>query len=705
MKTSQDPFLSYLNLPISSLPGVGPRTRALLKHLVGNSVSDLLYHFPLKIIERIYFPTIKEFLRSVSTLNEEIFVTLIVQIQGYSPSQRKGGPLRVHVKDDTGAFDILFFNSNLKYIQKKLILGSKILVSGKPVFYGGKFQISHPDYIGPTQSLPDFQGPSPVYPLTAGLSTKIVAQVAKTALKLIPFTPEWLDPNFLNQYNWPFWKEALTFLHTPRSSHDLSPASPARQRLAYDEILAQQLMLLMSRHHHTKTYGRSFRNNQTLFTQFLKMLPFDLTPCQDRVFKEILKDLSEEKRMLRLLQGDVGSGKTIVAFLSALHVLESNAQVAILAPTEILASQHFMTLEPWAKNLGISIELLSRQYSQKKRGKEIKEALEDGTLSLIVGTHALLEDDVIFKDLGLVIVDEQHRFGVEQRLKLLKKGDKPDILVMSATPIPRTLQLVSFGDMDLSTLYEKPKNRKSIITRVLPLERIGDVVQGISRILDQNQKVYWVCPLVEESEVLDLTAAQERFLSLQKIFGNENVSLLHGKMKPSEKELTMQNFVEGHVKILVSTTVIEVGIDVSSATLMVIEHAERFGLSQLHQLRGRVGRGEQSSTCLLLYAHPLSDIARKRLNILRETEDGFKIAEEDLKIRGAGDLLGIHQSGYDIYKCADLYEHQHLLPLAQKEARLILEKDPHLLSERGQNLRHLLYLFNREEACHYLMAG
>lgn len=705
MKISEDPFLKYLTFPISSLPGAGPRTRALLKHLVGESVSDLLYHFPLKIMERVYFPTIKEFLRSVSILKEDSMVTLIVRIEGYDASARRGGPLRVHTTDTTGSFDILFFNSNLNYIKKKLVLGSEVLVSGKPVFYGGKFQISHPDYIGPISSLPDFKGPSPVYPLTAGLSTKVVGHVAQTALKLIPNIAEWLDPLLLKQNQWPSWKEALSLLHNPKSSHDLSPTSFSRQRLAYDEMLAQQLMLLMSRHHTFKTQGRSFTGSQKLIQHFLELLPFDLTACQRRVFKEITHDLSSKNRMLRLLQGDVGSGKTIVAFLSALHVLESNAQVAILAPTEILAGQHFITLSPWAKELGISIELLSRQYSQKKKGKDIKEALSMGEISLIVGTHALLEDDVTFNDLGLVIVDEQHRFGVEQRLKLLKKGYKADILVMSATPIPRTLQLVSFGDMDLSTLHEKPKNRKSITTRVLPLERIGEVIQAISRILEQRQQVYWVCPLVKESEVLDLTAAQERFLSLQKAFGIEDIALLHGKMKPAEKEQIMATFAQGHIKILVSTTVVEVGIDVTNATLMVVEHAERFGLSQLHQLRGRVGRGVNPSTCLLLYAHPLSDIARRRLNIIRETEDGFKIAEEDLKIRGAGDLLGVHQSGYDIYKCADLYEHQHLLILAQQEARLIFEKDPHLLSERGQNLRHLLYIFNRTEATHYLMAG
>ena len=705
MKTSEDPFLNYLSLPISSLPGVGPRTRALLKHLVGENVVDLLYHFPLKIVERKYFSTIKEFLRTVATLKEDDLVTLIVQIEGYASSPRRGGPLRVHAMDPTGSFDILFFNSNLTYIKKKLPVGAQILVSGKPVFYGGKFQISHPDYIGPASSLSDFEGPSPVYPLTAGLSTKVVGHVAQTALKLIPPVLEWLDPSLLKQNQWPSWKEALSFLHTPKSSNDFSPISLARQRLAYDEMLAQQLMLLMSRNHNIKTSGRAFTNSQNMIQQFLKLLPFELTPCQNRVFKEILVDLSSQNRMLRLLQGDVGSGKTIVAFLSALHVLESKAQVAILAPTEILAGQHFITLSPWAKSLGIPIEILSRQFSQKKKGKEIKNALAQGSVSLVIGTHALLEDDVIFQDLGLVIVDEQHRFGVEQRLKLLQKGDKADILVMSATPIPRTLQLVSFGDMDLSTLHEKPKNRKPITTRVLSLDRIGDVVQAISRILAQNQKVYWVCPLVEDSEVLDLTAAQERYLNLQQVFGAQNVALLHGKMKPQEKEQVMQTFSQGDIQILVCTTVVEVGIDVTNATLMVVEHAERFGLSQLHQLRGRVGRGEHPSTCLLLYAPPLSDIARRRLHILRETEDGFKIAEEDLMIRGAGDLLGIHQSGYDIYKCADLYEHKHLLNLAQKEARLILEKDPYLLSERGQNLRHLLYLFNRNETIHYLMAG
>ena len=694
---------NFLNYPLSSLPGVGPRTRALLKNLVGDSLQDLLFFFPHRIVERLYFPSIHAYLRSAHTLKEDVFITLIVRVNQISKPTRKGGPIKVKVEDDTGSFDLMFFNSNFQYLQKKLMLFQDLLVSGRPTFYGKKFQINHPDYIGAPAALSDFRGSSPIYPLTAGLSNKVVASVAQTALKMAPNIDEWLSPELLNARHWPSWKEALTTLHCPKPI-DFLPTCPARQRLAYDELLAQQLTLLLSR---TTSFTKSGMSTpaSTRIPSFLKSLPFELTPCQTRVFKEISEDLSSSRRMLRLLQGDVGSGKTVVSFLAALQMSDQNAQVSFLAPTEILAQQHFKTMSPWAESLGISLDILSGSSSQRKHGKDVKNRLKEGILSLVVGTHALLEDDVIFKDLRLVVVDEQHRFGVEQRLKLFKKGRHSDILAMSATPIPRTLQLVNFGDMGISILHEKPKNRKPITTRVLPLNRIDDVINGITRILEKKQRVYWICPLIEESEKLDLTAAQERFLALQHVFGEKVVGLLHGKMKSVEKENVMGSFARGDIQILVSTTVIEVGIDIKEASLMVIEHAERFGLSQLHQLRGRVGRGEDASSCLLLYAEGLSEIARCRLSILRETNDGFKIAEEDLRLRGSGDLLGVHQSGYDIFKVADLYEHKDLLEMAQKEARLIFEKDPHLLNERGFKLRNLLSLFNRVHVLEYLTAG
>lgn len=697
---------NFLTYPLSSLPGVGPRTRALLKNLVGDSLQDLLFFFPTKIIERLYYPSIREFLKTSHTLKEDSFVTFIVKVAHMTKPFRKGVPLKVHVEDPTGSFDLMFFNSNFQYLQKKLSLGQEILVSGRPSFYGGKFQMNHPDYIGDPRTLNDFRGASPVYPLTAGLSNKIVVNVVQTTLKLLPSVEEWLSPSLLKTQKWPSWREALLALHNPLQLSDLSLTTDARNRLAYDEILAQQLTLLLSRHASSQKKGIPYEASLNLrLSQFLESLPFELTSCQKRVFKEISLEMSSRKRMLRLLQGDVGSGKTVVAFLAALQAIDAQAQVAFLVPTEILAQQHFKTISPWAEILNLSLDVISGSSSQKKQGKEAKQRLEEGSLSFIIGTHALLEDDVTFKNLGLVIVDEQHRFGVEQRLKLFKKGKNADILAMSATPIPRTLQLINFGDMDLSLLHEKPKHQKPITTCVLPINRLEEVINAIRRTLEKNQKVYWVCPLIEESEALDLTAAQERFSLLQKVLGEKNIGLLHGKMKPLEKEAVMADFIKGITRILVSTTVIEVGIDIQDATLMIIEHAERFGLSQLHQLRGRVGRGMDASLCLLLYTSPLSHIARQRLNVLRETTDGFKIAEEDLRLRGAGDLLGTSQSGYGIFKIANLDFHHHLLEIAQQEARLIFETDPHLLSENGQKLRQLLLIFNRLSVLDYVNAG
>lgn len=698
-------FLQDIHQPLTSLPGVGPRSRALLKHLVGEQVSDLLYHFPTKVVERKYFPSIRELIRCFATLPEGTTVTLCVHIDGFPETKHRGGPIRVRASDSTGYVDLAFFNSNPSYLAKKVIPGTTVLVTGRAAVYGGHLQISHPDYIGPTSTLKDFQGFEGVYPLTTGLSNQVVARVLSTALKQISEPLEWLSPEMIRKKNWPSWKEALNLLHNPQSPQDITPQSPARLRLAYDEILAQQLRLLLAREEPHLRQGRICRPTGKFTQLFLAALPFELTEAQNLACSEVRRDMGTDKRMLRLLQGDVGSGKTVVAFLSILLALEAGTQAAFLVPTEILAQQHFKTLSSWCAPLGIEIDLLTGGNNQAKARRILKEKTRNGEVQILVGTHALLEDDVEFKDLGLVVIDEQHRFGVAQRLKLMEKGPEAHILIMTATPIPRTLQLAAFGDMDISHIREKPKNRKPITTRILPIDRMEDVTEALRRPLDRSEKIYWVCSLVEESEVLDITAAEERCTFLRSIFGEEKVVLVHGRMKAQEKQEVMDKFIHSSAQILVATTVIEVGVDVKEATLMIIENAERFGLSQLHQLRGRIGRGDLASSCLLLYASPLTPVARQRLSIMRETEDGFRISEEDLKIRGAGDLLGVHQSGYDIYKLADLFEHESLLTMAQEEARFIVQKDPTLASERGQALRILLQIFYATKSLKYLLAG
>ena len=705
MSFSSTLFLDQVFLPLSSLPGVGPRTRALLKHLVGERVQDLLYHFPVKMMERRFFSSVRELIHCFSMLEEGVCVTLNVQINGTPQTNRRGGPLRVRASDETGFLDLVFFHANPKFLTKKIVPGSTVLVSGRPAVFGGKLQISHPDFIGPISARFDYEGFEAIYPLTSGLSNQVISRIVKNVFKTLETPPEWLDEEFLRLKKWPTWKEALQTLHKPRTLKDIEVTSPARQRLAYDEMLAQQIRLILARQEPRVRNGRSHCGTGILQKSFLNNLSFELTSSQKKVISEVASDMARETKMLRLLQGDVGAGKTVVAFLSMLIAIESGAQAALLVPTEILAQQHFKTLEKWGNSLGLHLALLTRGNSQKKEGQALKTSLQKGEINLIIGTHALLEEDTRFQNLGLVVIDEQHRFGVEQRLKLMEKGGKADVLVMTATPIPRTLQLAAFGDMDVSLLNEKPKERKPIITRILPIDRMEEVVISMQRLIDKQQKIYWVCPLVEESETLDLTAAQNRFHMLRDHFGEDAVVLIHGRMKPKEKEETMEKFTKGSAKILVATTVIEVGVDVKEATLMIIEHAERFGLAQLHQLRGRIGRGEKISHCLLLYASPLSPLSRQRLSIMRETEDGFRIAEEDLKIRGAGDLLGVHQSGYNIYKIADLFEHESLLALAQREAHLILKNDPLLMSERGQVVRCLLHLFYREKNIKYLLAG
>lgn len=539
--------------------------------------------------------------------------------------------------------------------------------------------------------------------LTAGLSGKILNKAVRIGIEKMPDLPDWQDPAMTKREGWPDFQSALKIIHCPQNEDDLKKIKAAKQRLAYDELLANQLALALVRRNMRRVAGRAIHGDGKIRKAVLDALPFSLTSAQIRVLKEINADMDSPLRMLRLVQGDVGSGKTMVALFAMLNAVEAGAQAALMAPTDILANQHFNSVSKIAVAAGVDVVLLTGRDKGKKR-QEILNRIASGQAQIIIGTHALFSEDVVFKDLALTVVDEQHKFGVHQRLSLSEKGRSADMLVMTATPIPRTLALTYYGDMESSQIDELPPGRKPIATRVLPAARLDEVAAALNRALAEGNKVYWVCPLVEESEKIDLAAAQERFEYLNRQFAGR-VGLVHGKMKGPEKDAVMQKFAGNELDILVATTVIEVGVDVPSATVMVIEHAERFGLAQLHQLRGRIGRGEKASTCLLLYANPLSQTAKARLTAMRETQDGFKIAEEDLTLRGAGEVLGTKQSGLQEFKIADLSVDRDLLTMARNDAKYIMNIDDSLSTERGKALRLLLYLFHKDEAVKTLNAG
>ncbi|MBV9062283.1 MAG: ATP-dependent DNA helicase RecG, partial [Alphaproteobacteria bacterium] len=537
-----------------------------------------------------------------------------------------------------------------------------------------------------------------------GLPLKSLSKAVRGALEKVPEMAEWLDKPLLRARVWPSFRAAIFAAHAPESPADLSPESPARMRLAYDELLANQLALALIRARMRGQKGRVLKSTDAFKAKAFAALPFALTVSQQQAIAEIEADMASSSRMLRLLQGDVGSGKTVVAMAALLTVVECGAQGALMAPTEILARQHMATLEPLARAAGVRMAILTGREKGVAREQTLK-ALEGGLIDILVGTHALFSEDVSFRDLALAVVDEQHRFGVHHRMKLQGKGDKPvDVLVMTATPIPRTLALTAYGDMEVSRLTERPAGRKPIYTRLLSAERIDEVIVHLRQAIARGARAYWVCPLVEESEKSDLAAAEDRAAMLRQAL-HAPVGLIHGRMKGPERDAAMAKFKSGETKVLVATTVIEVGVDVPEASIMVVEHAERFGLAQLHQLRGRVGRGSTKSTCLLIYQPPLGDTAKARLKTLRETEDGFVIAEEDLRLRGPGELLGVRQSGMEEFRLADLAAHAELLTTARDDAKLIVSTDPELMSPRGEALRLLLYLFEREEAVRLLRAG
>ncbi|MEE8546238.1 MAG: ATP-dependent DNA helicase RecG [Alphaproteobacteria bacterium] len=686
--------------PVRSLPGVGPRVGKLIEKAAGGAVVDLCWHLPGGLIDRRFAPT-------VAAAPTGAVVTMTLKVEEHIPPPVRRVPYKVRCSDATGQLYLVFFHAREDYLMKVLPPGETRVVSGTLERFGREIQITHPDHIGTIDDVARLQAVEPVYPLTAGLTLKPLAKAVAAALERVPELPEWLDEAFRKRRGWDDWRGSLRAAHAPQEQDELSPLSAARARLAYDELLANQLALALVRARMRRRPGRELGGDGRLRAKAREALPYTLTASQTRTIDEIAADLATPSRMLRLLQGDVGSGKTVVALMAMLIAIEVGAQAALMAPTEVLARQHRDTLAPLCEAVGLRLALLTGRDKGKPR-QAILDDLAAGRVDILVGTHALFQEGVEFRDLALAVIDEQHRFGVHQRLMLSAKGGQGGrgihVLVMTATPIPRTLTLTAYGDMEVSRLTEKPPGRRPVETRALPLDRLEEVVAAVGRALDAGKRVYWVCPLVEQSETVDLAAAEERHGALARRFG-ERVGLVHGRMKGADKDAVMAAFTEGRIALLVATTVIEVGVDVSAASVMVVEHAERFGLAQLHQLRGRVGRGEEASSCLLLYARPLTATARARIGIMRETEDGFRIAEEDLRLRGAGEVLGTRQSGLPDFRLADLADHAELLEVARDDARLVLERDPELASERGAALRVLLYLFERDAAVRYLRSG
>ena len=691
-------ILFPLFAPVTKLPGVGPRIAKLIEALAGPHVVDLLWHLPSGLIDRRFSPKIAD-------APAGAIVTLTLRIERHVQARTRRGPYKVRCRDDTGTLSLVFFHANADYLSKILPEGEVRVVSGKIERYGDQLQINHPDHIGTLEELADLRSVEPVYPLIAGLHAKSLGRAIRAGLDGTPSLPEWLDPAFRARQGWQSWAESLHAAHTPEDTADFVPATPARARLAYDELLANQLALGLIRAHTRGGRGRVVGGDGHRRAKVTAALPYRLTASQEQALAEIEADLQAPRRMLRLLQGDVGSGKTVVALLAMLIAVESGAQACLMAPTEILARQHHKVLAPLGAAAGVPVALLTGRDKGRQR-QVMRRTVAAGEAAIVIGTHALFQEGVTFADLALVVVDEQHRFGVHQRLALADKGGAidPDTLVMTATPIPRTLTLTSYGDMDVSRLTEKPAGRQPIITRAITSNRLSEVLAAVARALDQGARVYWVCPLVSESEATDLAAAEERHRELSARFG-DRVGLVHGRLKGPEKDRTMAAFSRGDIRLLVATTVIEVGVDVPEATVMVIEHAERFGLAQLHQLRGRIGRGHAASSCLLVYAPPLGEAARARIRIMRETDDGFRIAEEDLRLRGAGEVLGTRQSGIPVFRLADIAVHEKLLAAARDDARLILHRDPELAGDRGEALRVLLYLFERDAAVRYLRSG
>lgn len=697
-------LLDPLFASVSSLPGIGPKLAELLARVTNREdaedcrVVDILFHAPSSLIDRRNRP-------GIALAPQGAIVTIEGRVDRHLPPPpgKSNMPYRVILHDETGELALTFFRAKANWLEKALPVDEVMLVSGKVDWFNGRASMVHPDIMVKASEAVDMPLVEAVYPMTAGLVPKVIRRAVEGSLARLPQFPEWVDEALQQKQGLPSTADAFHRLHDPRDVSDIDPLSPARRRLAYDEFLAGQVSLALVRQRMRKAAGRPVRVEGKIAQTLLAALPFSLTASQQNAIAEIRADMAKDERMLRLVQGDVGAGKTLVALMAMADVVEAGGQAVLMAPTEILARQHHATISRFGAAAGLKVEVLTGRVKGRER-EEIMARIASGETQIVIGTHALFQDAMQYHDLQLAVVDEQHRFGVHQRLKLTAKGMSPHLLVMTATPIPRTLVLAAFGDMDVSKLTEKPAGRKPIQTVTVPTERVSDIVARLRSALAEGKKAYWICPLVEESEVSELMSAEERYAGLAKALGPK-VGLVHGRMNGAEKDAVMAAFKSGEIRLLVATTVVEVGVDVPDATIMVIEHAERFGLAQLHQLRGRVGRGDEASSCILLYKGPLSETGHARLSILRDSEDGFLIAEEDLKLRGEGELLGTRQSGTPGFRIASLEKHGDLLEIARKDAAYVLERDPELSSERGQALRVLLYLHRRDEAIRYLRAG
>ncbi|MFT5799708.1 MAG: ATP-dependent DNA helicase RecG [Candidatus Azotimanducaceae bacterium] len=682
---------------LETLAGIGPKTAKLFPQLGIEAPRDLLFTLPNTGIDRRLRPSIQD-------ADLPGVVTVAVTIGAHRAPRNRGGAYRIQVEDDQTSFQLVYFHARGDYLEKLLPTGSRQIVSGRVEVFDSVAQMVHPEHAVPEDEATDIPVFEPVYPLTAGVTQKMMFKATRGAFERMPKVDEWIDPNQKINSEWPDFSVAILAAHTPLAQEDLAVTSPARERLAYDELMAHQLTLALARQKERRVQGQISLATGKLQTKVLAALPYRPTGAQQRAISEISDDMALPDRMNRLLQGDVGSGKTLVAFMALLVAVEAGGQGVMMAPTEILARQHLEGLQPLAEDAGVVLELLTGRDKGKARVAKLA-ALERGDIQILVGTHAVFQPDVLFKDLRIAIVDEQHRFGVRQRLELGKKGRNADVLVMTATPIPRSLALAQYGDMDVSVLDEKPPGRKPIRTALVSTGRMDEVVERLRAVMAEGRQCYWVCPLVEESEILDLTAAEQRFKHLRAALGEGVVGLVHGQMPPADKDAAMANFQAGKTKVLVATTVIEVGVNVPNATIMVIERAETFGLAQLHQLRGRVGRGDAASTCLLMYQTPLSQTGQRRLEVLRETEDGFKISETDLQMRGAGDVIGVAQSGVPRFRVADLEKQAGLMAIAQTDARALLNDDPDLKGSRGKAARVLLWLMRQDEAIRLISVG
>jgi ATP-dependent DNA helicase RecG len=687
-----NPLFAYLD----TLPGVGPKIAPLAAKAVGGElVRDAAFHVPVALIDRRYRPLI-----------QEAEIGRLATIEARVESHEAGGvgrPYKVRLSDESGFLTLLFFKPNTRYLQDRLPVGALRIVSGEVGERYGERQMVHPSRIMNIDD-PDLGRMfEPVYRSVAGLAHRTLARICASAAGAAKDIPEWADGELIKRQGWARFPEALAAVHAPSDVTDVLPEAPARRRLAYDELLARQIALQLAAVARRRILGRAITGDGRFTVPLMRALPFKPTGAQLRAFEDIDRDIAASTPMLRLLQGDVGSGKTLVAAHALARACEAGMQGALMAPTEILARQHGASLAPLMAQAGLRLEVLTGKDKASHK-RMVLEGLADGTINVVCGTHALFQQGVQFRQLGLVVVDEQHRFGVADRRRLIDKGYGPHVLAMSATPIPRTLAMAVYGDLDVSRLDEKPQGRAPIKTVAMSLDRLDEVAEAIGRAIEKDDRVFWVCPLVEESDKIDVSAATSRFSDLHAMFG-DSVVLIHGRMTSKDKDEAMESFRTGAAKVLVATTVIEVGVDVPEASVMVIEHAERFGLAQLHQLRGRVGRGGKAASCLLLYANPLSDMGARRIAKLRQTEDGFEIAEEDYKLRGGGDLLGLRQSGLPAFKIADAAVHGDLLAIAQQDARLLIDTDPTLTSPRGQAARLALHLFDQLDPEMFLGSG